>query len=325
MYFSSSPMSRGLFSGAISQSGNALCPWSFVANPKTVAKRLSFSIGCPTKNPRYLVACLMNKEPTEIVAAQHDLSGWDDDPIVPFAPSIEESRKASGDIFLPDHPLVMWESGNYNRVPWMTGVNSQEGATLYSSSENLYIFYITNFIKGKKGFSKTCRIFSVILNSTELTDEFNQNWNRIAPYSLSYTEVSPNSDSCASNDIRRFYFGSQPVGVETRDNLTNMFSDRNFLQCNKNGAILHSRFSPVYLYYFTQVGEKSWLDIFNIPKEYGYHGVAHSDPLQFFFKLHNFPEIKSESRYSLFSQRMVKLWASFAETRYRSPFLYLFY
>ncbi len=131
-----SPMSRGLFYAAISQSGNALCPWAFVANPKSVAKRLSYSIGCPTKNPRYLVACLMNKEPNEIVAAQHDLSGWEDDPIVPFAPSIEDSKKVAGDlgtVFLPDHPLVMWESGNFNRVPWITGVNDQEGSTLYSA------------------------------------------------------------------------------------------------------------------------------------------------------------------------------------------------
>lgn len=135
-------MSRGLFYAAISQSGNALCPWAFVANPKSVAKRLSYSIGCPTKNPRYLVACLMNKEPNEIVAAQHDLSGWEDDPIVPFAPSIEDSKKVAGDlgtVFLPDHPLVMWESGNFNKVPWITGVNDQEGSTLYSAGQHTRI------------------------------------------------------------------------------------------------------------------------------------------------------------------------------------------
>ncbi len=158
-------------------------------------------------------------------------------------------------------------------------------------------------------------LFLVILNSTELTDEFNENWNRIAPFSLSYTEASPDPNFAASNDIRRYYFGNQPVGMETRDNLTNMFSDRNFLQCNKNGAILHSRFSPVHLYYFTQVGQKSWLDIFKVPRSFGYHGVAHSDPVQFFFKMHNFPEIGSDSDLALFSKRITKLWSSFAENR----------
>ncbi|ODM98842.1 Venom carboxylesterase-6 [Orchesella cincta] len=273
-----SPMSRGLFSNAISSSGNSLCPWAFVDNPKSVAKRLSFSIGCPTKNPRYLVACLMNKEPSEI--------GWDDDPIVPFAPSIEDSRKVLGTVFLPDHPISMLESGNFNRVPWITGVNDQEGATLYSA---------------------------IILNSTELTEEFNKNWHKIAPFALGYQE-SEESDLEATNDIRKYYFGTQPVGLETRDNLTNMFSDRNFFQCTKTAALLHARYSPVHMYYFTQTGEMSWLDIFKIPKDFGYHGVAHSDPLQFFFKLHNFPEIKAESTFSVFSQRLVKLWASFVES-----------
>lgn len=64
----------GLFSGAISMSGNALCPWANVPNPKIVSKRLASSVGCPTKKPKYLVACLMNKEAKEIVEAQQELA-----------------------------------------------------------------------------------------------------------------------------------------------------------------------------------------------------------------------------------------------------------
>jgi len=92
----------------------------------------------------------------------------------------------------------------------------------------------------------------VILNSTELTDEFNKNWHKIAPFALGYQE-GEDSNMEATNDIRRYYFGTNPVGLETRDNLTNMFSDRNFFQCTKNAALLHARFSPVHMYYFTQV------------------------------------------------------------------------
>jgi len=55
-------------------SGNALCPWSLVPNPSVVAKRLATLVGCPTKKPKYLVACLMNKDPVDIIEAQQELA-----------------------------------------------------------------------------------------------------------------------------------------------------------------------------------------------------------------------------------------------------------
>lgn len=258
----------------------------------------------------------MNKDPNEIVAAQNDLSGWDDDLITPFAPSIEDPRKSPGDVFLPDHPLVMLESGNYNRVPWLTGVNSQEGATLYSASmERVIDGIFSSTINLKIYLNHLCNVCLVILNSTELTEEFNGNWNRMAPFALSYKEAVNDGNDEASTNIRNFYFANRPIDLDSRENLTNLFSDRNFFQCNRNAAILHARFSPVYLYYFTQPGPLSWLDIFKIPQEFGYDGVAHSDPVQFFFKLHNFPEITNDSIIAPFSSNLVKLWTSFAEFR----------
>jgi hypothetical protein len=65
------------------------------------------------------------------------IQGWDDDPIVPFAPSVENSEDSAStpdSIFLPDEPEKMLATGRFNRVPWISGVNSNEGATLYSAS-----------------------------------------------------------------------------------------------------------------------------------------------------------------------------------------------
>lgn len=103
-----------------------------------------------------------------------------------------------------------------------------------------------------------------------MTEEFNRNWSKLAPFALSYEEKSAkNSTHNIGNSIRDFYFGNEPIDLSTRENLTNMFSDRNFYQCNREGALLHAKFSPVYLYYFTQEGDMSWLDYFQIPKDLG--------------------------------------------------------
>jgi len=111
-------------------------------------------------------------------------------------------------------------------------------------------------------------LFQVILNSTDLTEEFNRNWDRMAPFALGYKE--PNFlEMKATNEIREFYFEDEEISVDTRDNLTNMFSDRNFFQCTRKASLAYARFSPVYLYYFTQEGLLSWLDVFKIPKELG--------------------------------------------------------
>jgi hypothetical protein len=91
----------------------------------------------------------------------------------------------------------------------------------------------------------------------------------MAPFALGYKEPDF-LEMRATNEIREFYFGEEEVSLDTRDNLTNLFSDRNFFQCNRKASLAVARYnSPVYLYYFTQEGEASWLDVFKIPKELG--------------------------------------------------------
>lgn len=92
----------------------------------------------------------------------------------------------------------------------------------------------------------------------------------MAPFALGYREYQPtNSPASASAAIRAYYFGDQSISPATRDNLTNMFSDRNFFHCTRLASLAVAKHAPVYLYYWTQEGPKSWLDVFKIPKELG--------------------------------------------------------
>jgi hypothetical protein len=57
---------KGLFHGAYSGSGTALCPWAFQPKPRENAMKLGKLLGCPTENSKALVDCLRNKDPDEI-------------------------------------------------------------------------------------------------------------------------------------------------------------------------------------------------------------------------------------------------------------------
>ena len=69
-----SPMSKQLFTGAISQSGTALCPWAFSRHPKRAARQLGAMINCPNSDMLELAFCLQGKDSLELVQAQAKLA-----------------------------------------------------------------------------------------------------------------------------------------------------------------------------------------------------------------------------------------------------------
>jgi carboxylesterase type B len=61
-----SPMSKGLFHKAISQSGVAVSPWTMMTTPKEQAITLGKKLKCPTENMKEMVECLKKKPAGEI-------------------------------------------------------------------------------------------------------------------------------------------------------------------------------------------------------------------------------------------------------------------
>lgn len=45
--------------------------------------------------------------------------------MIPFKPTVEHPHPGA---FLPAHPFEIIKSGNATKVPWMTGVNTEDGA-----------------------------------------------------------------------------------------------------------------------------------------------------------------------------------------------------
>ncbi|XP_019614783.1 PREDICTED: liver carboxylesterase-like [Branchiostoma belcheri] len=114
-----SPLSKGLFQRAISQSGtyNTMEP---AAKPMELATMLGNEVGCEAKDAAGLVACLRQKPADDLVAgAQRMASYGSGERGAHFGPVLDGH-------FLPEHPTGLYENGQANAVEYLLGVNNHE-------------------------------------------------------------------------------------------------------------------------------------------------------------------------------------------------------
>nr|XP_048287097.1 liver carboxylesterase-like isoform X2 [Myodes glareolus] len=107
-----SPMSKGLFHGAIMQSGVALVP-DFITSDTSelVHTKVANVSGCKTVDPEAMVLCLRDKSEAEILAINQ---------VFTIIPIVVDGT------FLPRHPQELLASGDFYPVPSIIGINSDE-------------------------------------------------------------------------------------------------------------------------------------------------------------------------------------------------------
>lgn len=64
------------------------------------------------------------------------LQKWDTDPMIPFKPVIEPNLEGA---FLTEHPTDIIKSGKASDVPWITGLNTEDGV-LRAAGDLLFPF-----------------------------------------------------------------------------------------------------------------------------------------------------------------------------------------
>jgi len=122
-----SPLSKGLFDRAISQSGSSMCYWSLHPNIGEKSLKLASLLQCPTDS-RQLLECLRAKSAIEIIKMGKTFQTWDAvDLVMTFGPRIDNEREFP---FLPAHPRSMISAKNFNSVPYITGLNQNEGCLI---------------------------------------------------------------------------------------------------------------------------------------------------------------------------------------------------
>lgn len=92
-------------------------------------------------------------------------------------------------------------------------------------------------------------MFIVLTSDAEKMQEFNTNFRTL----MANLNVLPN-DPLVLDKIREEYFPQKngPLTRKDLQNITNVISDRWFFSCAKESAIYHSKYAPVYLYFFNE-------------------------------------------------------------------------
>jgi len=220
------------------------------------AERFAGFLNCPFTSSNDLKKCMKAKTVLELLQAQLAFNKWAIFPFNTFAPSVEPSKTPQP--FLTNTPQNLLESGNYNKLPWITGFSEDEG-TIGSS---------------------------VVMAQEQFVHDMNEDWARVLPIALLYEDAYEDKATRdnVSNQLLTHYFGKEEIGEETWDQLTHLFSDRYFIYPSDVAIRLQAKHSPVYPFEFAFPGAGDFSPVlkllFGIE---GDHGVSHCDDLQYLF------------------------------------------
>ncbi|KAM5134101.1 cocaine esterase-like [Callospermophilus lateralis] len=106
-----SPMSQGLFHGAIMESGVALMPGLITSSSKDVSTMVANLSACGQVESEALVSCLRGKSEQEMLAINKPFK---------IIPAVVDGA------FLPRHPKELLASADFQPVPSIIGVNNDE-------------------------------------------------------------------------------------------------------------------------------------------------------------------------------------------------------
>ncbi|XP_048211356.1 cocaine esterase-like isoform X2 [Perognathus longimembris pacificus] len=106
-----SPMSQGLFHGAIMESGVALVPLFISSSSDMVSSMVANLSACEQVNSEALVRCLRGKSEEEMLA---------------ITKAFKIIHGVVDGAFLPRHPKELLASADFQRVPSIIGVNTDE-------------------------------------------------------------------------------------------------------------------------------------------------------------------------------------------------------
>ena len=284
-----SPLNSGLLHGAIAQSGSIL----FLNNDsrgseKKFAISLAEALNCPTTLGLDTLVCLQNtdfdfvndaKMITDPMETSYDVSA---ETKFSFWPTLDSY---ASNPFFPMDPLEALMTGQFNRIPYMSGTNTYEGALLVKAYA---LFGVTG--------ADTINIIKPHPNS---------------PVYMHYGQ--PEVLTAVAKDFYNHPEGDTILEQETP--ALNFYTDVVFTSYDqKSVELMSGHVRNVYNYYLTQKTENSFIGAaFNLSSDYT---PMHADDITFL----NMPETGDTDNDEMVTARaMIKYWANFAKYGTPSP------
>ncbi|XP_049778169.1 cholinesterase-like [Schistocerca cancellata] len=274
-----SPMSAGLFSRAIIQSGNFI-----TVRPRTIEEarthtlRLGAALGYTTNDSQQLLDFLQSVNSTDLLV-DDSLIQTDEEKkhiiSVLWAPNIEPDMEGA---FLSDSPIQMLIDGRFSKVPVMTGTTSAESG-------------------------------SGVLENSELIANLNEDFAGVVGPSLHLPTVEQQTE--AAYELKGFYFGNNNISADNPDPLVYFNEDISF--CDPNDAFIRKvvEVSNLTVYYYV-VDYRGDIMLTNP------YGVSHGGELALLFmrkdKDYN---LDPESEEDKVRRNTLRVWTNFA--KYGNP------
>ncbi|KAL6257876.1 hypothetical protein P5V15_011474 [Pogonomyrmex californicus] len=299
-YLTLSPLAKGLFHKAISQSGVMACPWAFTEREPHTKNRgflLAEKLGKPTTDPKVAYEFLKTIDAKTLIEKSQEKSLLSEAErqqcLLTFTPTLD--YESSNPAF-PENLTTFIHCGV--NVPLLLGFTSCEGS----------LFICSNFMNhtSKEELKKIDSDFKMI----------------IMPKVLSTLSKIP----MTVKELRSIYFGDKAVSEETLINYANFIGDQFFYRSIMEVTDIQTELNntdnnATYLYKFSYENENNFMrKLLNITLP----GVSHGEDLSYLFypnmmkDLGLSPPAPDSEDYKMINC-LTQMWTDFAKTGNPTP------
>jgi carboxylesterase type B len=272
-----SPHAQGLFHRAISQSGTGSCNHEPRIPPKQHAIGLAQKVSCPTDNTTAMISCMKKIPAYDLLITLESIKSGAGRRMWP----VVDGK------FIPESPDVLIRLGQFNKVPHLAGVTSDEG-------ESFVKLFLpdTGFLRNGTSQTKLKVLERLVQAVVPRADK----------------------DSTVSQEAIELYFGDienldQDAVV---DRISRLLGDTQFVVCSRSTAIEIARHDvPSYFYKFDHVGGPSLMQAHHNVRP---KGVPHADDLPFLFNIRSMGFQQTTGRDKEIENLFLKHWTTFAKT-----------
>ncbi|XP_019879234.2 juvenile hormone esterase-like [Aethina tumida] len=274
-YLTQSNLTRGLFQGAIMESGTSLCSWGLTRDARETAFEVGMLLNVYTTNSTTLINGLKQVDAKKlqnasstiysyVIGTRNPLNG------LPYGPVMEPDHEGA---FFSSKSHELLKNGGFLKVPMIIGYNSEEAVSASTISPLLKLLLVKYDFQPANLVPDDMNIQSSLVKWT------------------------------VGNIIKSHYFGLDLI-VSSDEKLAQFISDDQFVRPIRETVRLQSAFTPVYFYVFSYKG------VLGTTSNRTMTGVGHAEELRYLFKS-NETNIDSSDQRTI--QRMTTMWTNFAK------------
>ncbi|KAK4874277.1 hypothetical protein RN001_013637 [Aquatica leii] len=246
-----SPMSRGLFHRAVAMSDTMFAQWPIEKHQFYLAQKQARLVGCPDDTSENIINCLKEVPAEQLGKSLSGFREFGNNPVLVWMPVIELDY--GQERFFTEHPITSALKGNFAKVPFMTGITTEE-----------FSYFALR-----------------VLQNPDLLRELNDDFERIAPIAFIY-ERNTTKSKYVSEELKKQFLNNLPIESPKSVGLEHLYADSNVgFGVNRGVKLIAKQNTECTFYYkFTYQGRFSHVYVQNTTIPYG---VVHHDDLIYIF------------------------------------------